>query len=86
MPHHLVLWDGMDLLEFNQGNNKGFFTTYVRDFSQMLIVVPLKDEYAKKLTFLHKLIKSWVWKIIYQSINIPNICWRLMKMVECMED
>jgi hypothetical protein len=34
---------------------------------------------------LHKL-KPWVWKIIYQRIDIPNICWRPMKMVECMED
>ncbi len=85
MLHHLVLRDGLELLELTQGNNKGFLATYVQDFSRMLIVIPLKDGYSKKLIFLHKL-KPWVWKIIYQRIDIPNICWRPMKMVECMED
>jgi hypothetical protein len=40
MPHHLELRDGMELLELTQGNNKSFPTTYVQDFSQMLIIVP----------------------------------------------
>jgi len=51
----------------------------------MLIVVPLKYEYIWKLIFLHGL-KPWVWKIVYQRIDIPEMCQGLMKMVECMED
>jgi hypothetical protein len=55
MSHHLVLQDGMEFLEFTQGDNKGSLTTYVQDFNRMLIMVPLKDEYARKLIFLHGL-------------------------------
>jgi hypothetical protein len=51
----------------------------------MLIVVPLKDEYAWKLIFLHEL-KPWVQKIVYQRTNISEMCQGQMKMVECMED
>jgi hypothetical protein len=51
----------------------------------MLIVIPLKDEYAQKLIFLHGL-KLWMWKIIYQKIDTLETCQRLMKMVECKED
>jgi hypothetical protein len=29
MPHHLVLQDGMELLELIQGENKGSLVTYV---------------------------------------------------------
>ncbi len=46
---------------------------------------PLKDEYAQKLIFLHGL-KLWVWKIVYQKIDIPDTCQGFMKMVECMEE
>jgi hypothetical protein len=55
MSHHLVLQDGMEFLEFTQGDNKGSLTTYVQDFNRMLIMVPFKDEYARKLIFLHGL-------------------------------
>jgi hypothetical protein len=55
MPHYLVFWDEMELLELTQGNNKGFLATYIQDFNQILVLVPFKDEYAKKLIFLHKL-------------------------------
>jgi len=48
-------------------------------------MVPLKDEYAQKLIFLHGL-KPWVQKIVYQKTNISKMCWGLIKMVECMED
>jgi hypothetical protein len=58
MPHHLVLWDGMELLELTQGNNKSFLATYVQNFSWMLIIVLFLNEYAKKLIFLHTL-KLW---------------------------
>jgi hypothetical protein len=44
-------WDGA--LGAHPKEQQG--ATYVQDFNQMLIVVPLKDEYAKKLIFLHKL-------------------------------
>ncbi len=27
--HHLVLWDGMELLEFTRGDNRGYLATYV---------------------------------------------------------
>jgi hypothetical protein len=84
-PHHLVLQDGMELLEFTQWDERGSLATYVQGFYQMLTIVPLKDEYAHKLIFLHGL-KHWVWKIVYQNINIPNTCQGLMKMVECMEE
>jgi len=51
----------------------------------MLTVVPLKEEYAKKLIFLHGL-KLWVRKVVYQKMDISETCQGLMKMVECMED
>jgi len=51
----------------------------------MLIMVLLKEESIKKLVFLQGL-KPWVQKIVYQSMNIPNICQGLMKMGECMEE
>jgi len=54
-------------------------------FSCMLIVVPLKYEYIRKLIFLHGF-KPWVRKIIYKRIDILEMCQGLMKMVECMED
>jgi hypothetical protein len=78
--HHLVFWDGMKLLEFTQGDNRGSLVTYVHDFNWMLITIPLKYEYAQKLIFLHGS------KPFVQKIGISNICQGLMKMVECMED
>jgi hypothetical protein len=42
MPHHLVFQDGMELLELIQGDDKGSLVTYVYDFNQMLIIVPLR--------------------------------------------
>jgi hypothetical protein len=44
--HHLVLWDGMELLELTQGDDKGSLVAYIQNFNCMLTVVPLKDEYA----------------------------------------
>jgi hypothetical protein len=76
-------WDGA--LEFTQGDDKSLLATYVHDFNCMLTVVLLKDEYAQKSIFLHA-VKPWVWKIIYQRIDIPKMCQGLMKMVKCMED
>jgi len=29
MLHHLVLWDGMELLEFTQGDDRDSLATYV---------------------------------------------------------
>ncbi len=83
--HHLVLKDKMELLRPTQGDEGGSLATYMQDFNQMLIVLPLKEGYAKKLFFLHGL-KPWVWKIIYYRTNISNTCQGLMKMVECMKD
>ncbi len=54
----------MKLLEFTQGDNKGSLATYVQDFNWTLTMVPLKDEYARKLIFIHGL-KPWVQKIVY---------------------
>ncbi len=51
----------------------------------MLTMVLLKKEFTKKLVFLRRL-KPWVQKIVYQSMNILDICQGLMKMVECMEE
>jgi hypothetical protein len=51
----------------------------------MLIVVPLKEELTRKLTFMCEL-KPWVQKIIYQQVDILDICQSFMKMMECMED
>jgi hypothetical protein len=59
MLHHLVLQDGMELLESTQEDDKGFLATYVQDFKQMLIMVTFKDGYAKKLIFMHGL-KPWM--------------------------
>ncbi len=55
MPHHLVLQDDIELLELTQGDDKGLLVVYVQDFSRMLTMVPLKDEYAQKLIFMHGL-------------------------------
>ncbi len=44
----------------------------------------MKEEYAKKLIFLHGL-KPLVWKYFYQKMDILNTYQGLMKMVECME-
>jgi hypothetical protein len=43
---------------------------YIQDFNCMLTMVPLKDEYAWKLIFMHGL-KPWVQKIVYQRTDIP---------------
>ncbi len=83
--HHLVFCDGMKLLELTQGDNMGSLATYIQDFSCMLIMVPLKGEYAWKLIFMHGF-KPWVGKVVYQRTNISKTCQGLMKMVECMED
>ncbi len=45
----------MELLELTQGDDKGSLAAYVQDFNRMLTMVPLKDEYAWKLIFLHGL-------------------------------
>jgi hypothetical protein len=42
MPHHLVLKDGMELLDLTQGDGVGSLAHYVLDFNQRLNVVPLK--------------------------------------------
>ncbi len=75
----------MELLKFTQGDNRGSLATYVQNFNQMLTMVPLNNEYFRKLIFLHGF-KPWVHKIVYQNIDIPKTCQGLMKMVECMED
>ncbi len=59
--------------------------SYVQDFSQILIMFPMKEEYARKLIFLHGL-EPWVWKIVYQRTYILDTYQGLTKMVECMED
>jgi hypothetical protein len=61
-----VLQEGIELLEFTQGDDKGSLAIYVQDFSHMLIMVPLKDEYVQKLIFLHGF-KPWVWKVILED-------------------
>jgi hypothetical protein len=71
--HHLVLRDVMEFLEFTQGEDRGLLATYIQDFNHILIVIPLKDEYVHKLVFLHGL-KPWVQKIIYQRIDILEMC------------
>jgi len=58
---------------------------YMQDFGQMLIVVPVKEEFIRKLVFLCGL-KPYVSKIVYQRTKISNICQGLMKMMECMKD
>ncbi len=83
--HHLVLRDGIEFLELTQGDNKGSLTTYVQDFNCMLSMVPLKDEYVRKLIFLHGF-KPWVRKIVYQRTDILETCQGLMKIMECMKD
>jgi hypothetical protein len=80
-----VLWNGLELLDLTQKDNGGLLTTYVQDFSCMLIMVPLKCEYAQKLIILHGL-KLSMWKIIYQKTNILETCQGLMKILECMKD
>jgi hypothetical protein len=50
-----------------------------------IIIVPLKDEFARKLILLHGL-KAWVQNIVYQRANILNTCQGLMKLAEYMED
>jgi hypothetical protein len=77
-PPHLVFQDGMELLEFTQWDKRGSLATYVQCFYQMLTIVPLKDEYVQKLIFLHGL-KHWMWKIVYQTIDILDTCQGLMK-------
>jgi hypothetical protein len=75
----------MELLELTQGDFGGSLATYIQDYNCMLIMVPLKDEYAQKLIFPHGL-KSSVQKIIYQRIDNPKTYQGFMKMMECMED
>jgi hypothetical protein len=58
MPHHLVLRDKMELLKLAQGDGIGSLASYVQNLNQMLIMVPLKKEYTKKLIFLHNS-KPW---------------------------
>jgi hypothetical protein len=45
----------MELLGLTQGDKGGSLATYMQGFNRMLIMVPLKEEYVKKLIFLHGL-------------------------------
>jgi hypothetical protein len=55
----LVFKDGMEFLKLAQGDMVGYLVSHVQDFNQILTMVPMKEEYAKKLIFLHGL-KPWV--------------------------
>jgi hypothetical protein len=44
--HHLVLRDGMEVLELTQEDNRGSLVTYIQNFNHTLTLVPLRDEYA----------------------------------------
>jgi hypothetical protein len=55
MLHHLVFKGGMEFLEFAQGDKVGSLVNFVPNFNWMLTVVLPKEEYAKKLIFLHGL-------------------------------
>ncbi len=59
MLHNLVFKDGMEFLKLAQGDMVGYLVSHVQDFNQILTMVPMKEEYAKKLIFLHGL-KPWV--------------------------
>jgi hypothetical protein len=45
----------MEFLEFAQGDKVGSLVNFVPNFNWMLTVVLPKEEYAKKLIFLHGL-------------------------------
>jgi hypothetical protein len=47
MLHHLVLKNGMELLNLAQGDGVGSLAHYVLDFGQRLNVVPLKESSQK---------------------------------------
>jgi hypothetical protein len=49
----------------------GSLAYYVQDFSHMLIVTPMKEEFARKLVFMHGL-NPWVRKIVYQKMDISD--------------
>ncbi len=69
MLHRVVFKDGMELLEFAQGDGVGSLAYYVQDFSHMLIVAPMKEKFVRKLVFMHGL-NPWVCKIVYQKLDI----------------
>ncbi len=71
MPHHLVLKDKMELLELAQGDGVGSLVSYAQDFNRMLTMVPLKEEYAMKLIFLHNS-KPWGSKICLSKNRHPK--------------
>jgi hypothetical protein len=49
-PFGALRW--IELLKPTQGDDKGLLATYIKDFNCMLNVVPLKNEYVRKLIFL----------------------------------
>jgi hypothetical protein len=85
MPHHLVLKDKMELLEFAKKDGMGFVTHYVQKFNFKPNIVTFKEKFVKKLAFLCGL-KPWVHKIVYRKVDIPNTCQRFVELVDCMED
>jgi hypothetical protein len=64
IPHHLVFKDGIELLQFTKRDRTSSLTHYVQNFNQMLTMVPLKKEFARKLVFMHGL-KPWVQKLVH---------------------
>ncbi len=45
--HNLELNDGMEFLELAQGDMVAYLVNYVQNFSQILTMVPMKEEYPR---------------------------------------
>ncbi len=55
MPHHLVLKEGMELLELAQGDKKNSLAHYVQNFNTKLTIILFNKDFTKKLALLHGL-------------------------------
>jgi hypothetical protein len=55
-----------------QGDGLKALGKYVQSFVAFLSLIPMKEEYAQKVAFLHGL-QPWVHKSIVQRSKVPKI-------------
>jgi hypothetical protein len=54
-PHNKILKDGQELLSLHECNGLGAMGRYVQTFTSLLNFIMMKEEYAYKVTFFHRL-------------------------------
>jgi hypothetical protein len=79
------LKDEKELLSFHQGEGFGALMHYVQVFNLLLNFVPMKKEYAPKVTFLHGP-QPGACKLMLQRSEVSKTYQKLMKDVKHIEN